>query len=158
MPKPTSCHCKLDWDYRCGCFPPSTHAAKAYCSKFYRELFWHKKADVQDNWARCPVRVPKSVQFVQDTLCNQTWQEQAKLLKYMGLSEGDIEEATQMIREEKEPEDFNGFGLVPYTPGFPKRTFQYECRTCGEYGWKEDIFDGSHGGLGTCGACDESRQ
>jgi hypothetical protein len=100
-----SCHCKFDWDYRCGCFPPSTQEAKDYCSKFRRELFWHKSEDVKDNWAKCPVRIVKSVQFVKDTLCNESVGEQTKLLVYMGLSSKDVKDATVLLEEEESDED-----------------------------------------------------
>ena len=99
-----SCHCKFDWDYRCGCFPPSTQEAADYCSKFRRELFWHKCEDVKDNWTKCPVRIVKSVQFVKDTLCNQSVGEQTKLLDYMGLSSKDVKEATVLLEEEDSDE------------------------------------------------------
>jgi len=96
-----NCNCKFDWDYRCGCFPPSLPAAEEYCKQFRRELFWCKKPDVVDNWGNCPVRICKSVQFVKDTLCNQTHQEKAGLFQFMGLSDKDIKEAKELLLEEE---------------------------------------------------------
>ena len=96
-----NCNCKSDWDYRCGCFPPSLPAAEEYCKQFRRELFWCKNPDVVDNWGNCPVRICKSVQFVKDTLCNQTHQEKAGLFQFMGLSDKDIKEAKELLLEEE---------------------------------------------------------
>jgi hypothetical protein len=94
----TTCHCKPDWDFRCGCFPPVHDLAESLCEMHGRDLFWHKAEHVRDNWARCPNRIAKAVEFAHQSLHNTPVDVQCRLLNYMGLADADVAEAKEELK------------------------------------------------------------
>ena len=94
----TTCHCKPDWDFRCGCFPPVHDLAESLCEMHGRDLFWHKAEHVRDNWARCPNRIAKAVEFAHQSLHNTPVDVQCRLLNYMGLADADVAEAKEKLK------------------------------------------------------------
>jgi hypothetical protein len=95
----TTCHCKPDWDFRCGCFPPVHDLAESLCEMHTgRSLFWHKAEHVRDNWARCPNRIAKAVEFAHESLHDTPVDVQCQLLNYMGLADADVAEAKEDLK------------------------------------------------------------
>ena len=94
----TTCHCKPDWDFRCGCFPPVHDLAESLCEMHGRDLFWHKAEHVRDNWARCPNRIAKAVEFAHESLHDTPVDVQYILLNYMGLADADVAEAKEELK------------------------------------------------------------
>ena len=102
-----TCHCKLNFDIRCRCLPPSAPLSCKYGSG---ELGWYKHHPYTDNWDGCDVvRVSTAMWVLGNSRCLHDdggdylrWREACALI---GLSEDETEQVVAMRKEEDEDAD-----------------------------------------------------